>query len=146
MPVAQRIKGQEVSIAITVDGALQTQIDTIQSAEIEFEQDLLEEGYLGETSDRVDSVFKLIRVNVTGHANSKAYLELADAIVRRSQRRTGGVVRIDILGTFAFPNGDFPTIVVNDVFFEGLPLNIGGRDEFVEFTLSGKASSYSIVD
>jgi len=145
MPAAQRAKGQEVSIAITVDGALQTQIDTIQSAEIEFEQELLEEGYLGETSDRVDSVFKLIRVNLTGHANSQAYLELADAIVARSQRRAGGLVRVDIIGSFAFPNGDFPSIVIPDVYFENLPFNIGGRNEFIEFTLAGKASNYKII-
>jgi len=142
---AQRIKGQEVSIAITVDGALQTQIDTIQSAEIEFELDLLEEGYLGETSDRVDSVFKLIRVQLTGHANSQAYIELADAIAARAQRRSGGLVRIDIVGSFAFPNGDFPSIVIPDVYFEGIPFTVGNRDEFVEFQLSGKASDYAII-
>lgn len=142
---AQRIKGQEVSIAITVDGALQTQIDTIQSAEIEFELDLLEEGYLGETSDRVDSVFKLMRVQVTGHANSQAYMELADAIAARAQRRAGGAVRIDVVGSFAFPNGDFPSIVIPDVFFEGIPFNIGARDEYIEFTLSGKGSDYAII-
>jgi hypothetical protein len=145
MPAAQRVKGQEVSIAITVDGALQTQIDTIQNAEIEFEQELLEEGYLGETSDRVDSVFKLIRINITGHINSAAYIELADAIVARSRNRAGGVVRIDVIGSFAFPNGDLPSIVIPDVYFENLPLNIGSRSEFVEFTLSGKASDYTIV-
>lgn len=141
----QRIKGQEVSIAITVDGALQTQIDTIQSAEIEFELDLLEEGYLGETSDRVDSVFKLIRIQITGHTNSQAYIELADAIAARAQRRAGGLVRVDLVGSFAFPNGDFPSIVIPDVFFEGIPFNIGARDEFVEFTLSGKASDYALI-
>lgn len=145
MPAAQRIKGQEVSLTITVDGALQTQIDTIQNAEVEFEQDLIEEGYLGETSDRVDSVFKLMRVQVVGHANSQAYLELADSIARRSQRRAGGLVRVDIIGSFAFPNGDFPSLIIPDVFFEGIPFNIGGRDEYVEFTLSGKASNYKII-
>jgi len=143
---AQRIKGQEVSIAITVDGALQTQIDTVQSAEIEFELDLMEEGYLGETSDRVDSVFKLIRVNVQGHTNSQSYLELADAIAGRAQNRAGGISQIDIIGSFAFPNGEFPSIVITDVFFEGIPFDIGGRDEFVGFTLSGKASDYKIIN
>jgi hypothetical protein len=145
MPTAQRVKGQEVSIAITVDGALQTQIDTIQSAEIEFEIELMEEGYLGETSDRVDSVFKLIRLNLTGHANSQAYLELADKIAARARNRAGGAVRIDVVGSFAFPNGDFPSIVIADVFFENIPFSIGNRNEFVEFTLAGKASDYTII-
>jgi hypothetical protein len=142
---AQRIKGQEVSIAITLDGALQTQIDTIQSADIEMELDLLQEGYIGETSDRVDSVYKTISISVTGHANSQAYIELADAIARRAQRRSGGALRIDLVGTFAFPNGDFPSLVIPDVFFESIPFNIGGRDEYVEFTLSGRGSNYTII-
>ena len=145
MPAANRVKGQEVSIAITVDGSLQTQIDTIQSCEIEFEMELMEEGYLGEVADRVDAVFKLMRLSLTGHANSQAYLELADSIVKRAQNRSGGAVQIDVVGSFAFPNGDFPSIVVPDVYFESIPFNIGGRNEFVEFPLAGKGSRYLII-
>lgn len=145
MAVAQRILGQRVSVSVLLDGALQVQIDTIQSAEIEMEQDLIEEGYLGEVADRVDSVFKLVRVRLSGHANSKAYLDLADAIVKRSQSRAGGAVQIDVVGSFAFPNGDFPTIVIPNIYFEALPFTIGGRDEHVTFELNGKASGYSII-
>ena len=141
----ERIKGQETAISITVGGALQTSIDTIQSAELEFELDLLEEGYLGETSDRVDSVFKLMKVSITMHVTSEDYLSLADAIVARAQRRVGGAPQIDLIGTFVFPNGDLPSIVVPDIYFEGIPLNIGGRDEFVELTLSGKARGYQLI-
>jgi hypothetical protein len=139
------IKGQEVSISITVGGALQTQIDSVQSAEIEWELDLLEEGYLGEFSDRVDNVFKLMRVSLTVHLTSEDYLALADAIVARAQRRAGGAPQIDVIGTFRFPNGDIPTLLIPDVSFESIPLNIGGRDEYVEQTLSGKASSYQLL-
>jgi hypothetical protein len=140
-----RLKGQECAISITVGGALQTYIDTVQSAEIEFELDLLEEGYLGETSDRVDSVFKLMRVSLTCHLSQGDYLQLADAIVARAQRRAGGAPQIDLIGTFAFPNGDLPSILVPDIYFESIPLNIGGRDEFVEMTLSGKARGYQLL-
>ncbi len=146
MPAAQRIKGQQVALAIIVDNALQTNIDTIQTAELEFEIDLMEEGYLGETSDRVDSVYKLTRVNVTGHTNSKAYVDLAVAIVNRARNRAGGAVRISIAGTFVYPNGDLQSLVLPDVFFESIPLSIGGRDEFVEFTLSGKSSDFKVVN
>jgi hypothetical protein len=140
-----RLKGQECAISITVGGALQTQIDTIQSAEIEFELDLLEEGYLGEFSDRVDSVFKLMRVSITCHLTNEDYFTLADAIVARAQRRAGGAPQIDLIGTFAFANGDLPSILVPDIYFESIPINIGGRDEFVEVTLSGKAEGYQLL-
>ena len=145
MAVAQRIKGQEVSLVILADDQPQTTIDTIQSAELEWEIELLEEGYLGETSNRVDSVYNVIRVMVEGHINNQSYLELADAIASRARNRVGGATRIDIVGSFAFPNGQFPSVVVSDVYFENIPFNIGARNEFVSFTLTGKASDYTII-
>jgi hypothetical protein len=145
MAVNPRLKGQETKVLIKVDGALQTQIDTIQSCEIEFEQTLLEEGYLGEVADRVDSVFNLMRLAITGHCTSAAYLALFDAIVARSQNRPGGVARIDVVTSMAFANGDFPTVALLDCYFEGLPLNVGGRAEFVSFDLNGKCSQYKLL-
>ena len=143
--MADRIKGQEVSIAILLDGTLQTEIDTVQSAEIEFELELMEEGYLGETSDRVDSVFKLMRIALTGHVSNSTYLDLANAIVLRAQNRAGAATRIDIVGTFAFPDGSLRSLIIPDVYFEAIPINIGGRAEFIEFNLNGKARGYRII-
>lgn len=143
--MSDRIKGQEVALSISIDGALQTTIDTIQSAELEWEMDLLEEGYLGETSDRVDSIYKLMRVNLEGHVSNRGYVELADAIVQRAQRRAGAPVKIDVVGTFRFPDDTVLSILVPDVYFESIPLSIGGRDEFVSFTLAGKARGYQLL-
>ena len=143
--MSDRIKGQEVAMSLTIDGALQATIDTIQSAELEFEMDLLEEGYLGETSDRVDSVFKLMKVSVEGHVSNIAYLELADAIVRKAQRRAGAAIKIDVIGTFRFPDDSVRSLLVPDVSFEGIPVGIGGRGEFVSFKLSGKARGYELI-
>lgn len=145
MAAPQRLKGQECYIIIKKDGVPLVQIDTIRSMEIEFEQTLIEEGYLGEVADRVDSVFNLMRVNVEGHTNSQAYLDLFDAIVQRSQNLAGGATRIDVVASFAFDNGDFPTIALLDVYFDGLPFKVGGRGEHMEFTLNGKCSQYKII-
>ena len=142
---AQRIKGQEITVAIIQDGSLQTQINTIQSSEFDWEIELLEEGYLGETSNRVDSVLNLIRFQLVGHCNNQDYLLLADAIASRARRRVGGVVRIDITGTFQFPDGSTPVVVIPDAYFENIPFTVGNRNEFLEFTLSGKASDYKIL-
>lgn len=143
--MADRIKGQEVSLAILLDGTLQTEIDTIKSAEIEFELELMEEGYLGETSDRVDSIFKLMRVNLEADISTDTYFDLANAIVLRAQNRAGAATRIDLAGTFAFPNGALKTIIIPDVYFDPIPINIGARNEFIGFTLSGKARGFKLV-
>jgi hypothetical protein len=140
-----RIKGQEVFISILSDGQLQARIDSIQSCDIEFELDLLEENYLGETATRYDSIFNGVAVTIEGHATNTQSLDLTEAIIARAQRRTGGAVRIDVAGSFKFPNGDFPTIAIVDVFFESVPISTGAREEFVSFTLTGKASEFKII-
>jgi hypothetical protein len=141
----QRIKGQEVAMSILQDGQLLTRIETISSSTIEFELDQLEEGYLGEVSMRYDSIFNGVSVALKGHMTNMQAIDLAQAIVARAQRRSGGAVRIDVVGSFAFPNGDFPTICISDVYFESVPFEIGGRDEYLEFSLSGKASEFSVI-
>lgn len=145
MGASQRLKGQDCVLSIQVDGSLQTRIDSIQSAEIELELELLQDGFLGETFDRLDTVYKAIRVKLDGHVNSQAYLELFDAIAGKAQRRAGSPVRIDLMGTFMFPNGDFPSLLIPDVQFESIPMTLGGRDEHVSFELNGKASGYKLV-
>jgi len=144
MPV-QRIKGQEVFLSIIADGSLQTRIDTIQSADFEFELDLLEENYLGETSTRYDSIYNGVMVTVEGHATNAQFLELTQAIIQRASRRAGAASRIDIAGSFAFPNGEFPTITVEDLFFESVPVNTGARDEYVTFTFTAKGADFQIL-
>lgn len=145
MSSSNRILGQEAAIAIMQDGQLLTRIDSITSVEIELELEIMEEGYLGEKSNRIDSVFNGVRVKIEGHCNSQAYFELADAIAARAQRRTGGAVRIDIVGSFAFPNGEFPSIAIPDVHFQTIPFSLGSRSEFMQFSLEGKGGTYTLI-
>lgn len=107
--------------------------------------DLKDEGYIGEKTQRYDSVFMGISIEVVGHLTSQEILLLTEAVVARAQRREGAATRVDIAGTFLFENGDTPSLVIPDVFFEGIPLSVGARDEYVEYTLSGKASGYELI-
>jgi hypothetical protein len=144
--MSQRVKGQETTLLVIIDGELRQRIDTIQNFDMEFELDLLEEGYIGEVANRFDSIFNGCKVEFTGHMTSREALDVADVIVGRAQRRTGGATRIDITVTLKFDNGDLPSVLFSDVFFETVPFNTGGRDEYVEFTLSGKCSNYQITN
>lgn len=141
----QRIKGQEVVMSIIVDGQLETRIDSIQSAEITLRFDKLEEDYLGETTTRYDEIYKGIDISIDMHLTNQQAFVVGDAIRQRATRRAGGATRIDVSGTFAFPNGDFPTIAAVDVFFEDFPVSIGARDEYVSVTLSGSASDLEFI-
>ena len=143
--MSQRVKGQETTVLVIIDGELRQRIDTIQSFDLDFELDLLEEGYLGEVANRFDSIFNGCKVEMVGHMTSREMLDVADVIVGRAQHRTGGATRIAISVTLEFDNGDLPSVLLSDVFFETVPFSNGSRDEYVEFTLSGKCSNYQIT-
>lgn len=142
MAANQRLKGQEAFIAIMIDGDLQTRIDSVQSLEVEFMMEILEEGYLGETSNRFDSIYNGMRVKIEGHCNSEAYLDLAQAIKERAQHRAGSPVRIDVVASYAFQNGDFPNLMLQDVQFDAVPFSLDSRQAFKSFTLEGKCSEF----
>lgn len=140
----QRIKGQETIITIIKDGDLQARIDSISDSEISFDLEILEEGYLGETGNRFDAIFNGMTIRLTGHLTNKQMIDLTEAIVNRAKRRAGGAGRIDIATTLVFPGGDLVNIGIPDVQFGAFPFNTGGRSEYVQFTIEGKASDFEI--
>ncbi len=143
MPL-QRIKGQETIVTILSDGDLQARIDSIRDAEVTFDLEILEEGYLGETANRFDAIFNGLTVRLTGHLTNKQFIDLTQAIVGRAQRRAGGAGRIDIATTLVFPGGDLVNIGIPDVQFGGIPISTGGRQEYTEWTLEAKASEFEV--
>lgn len=142
---ALRIKGQETSVVIIEDGEPQLIIDTIRNTDISFDLEQQEEGYLGETFNRMDSVFNTMSIKLEAHMSTRDLILLADKIVTRAKRRAGGVVRVDILTTFVFPEGDLIGIGIRDVQFAPIPIGIASRTDYVNQTLDGKASEYELV-
>ncbi len=141
----QRIKGQETVVTVMLDGQLQARIDSISDAEVTFELEILEEGYLGETANRYDSIFNGMTIRAVGHLTNTQLITLAEAIVARAQRRAGGAVRIDMALSLVFPGGDLVTIAIPDVQFQSIPVSDGGREEYVQWTLEAKASEFELI-
>lgn len=144
MPL-QRIKGQETLITVQQDGVPKLRVDTISDTEVIFELDILQEGYIGETSDRFDAVFKGMTIRLTGHMTNREVIDIADAIAKRAQRRAGGAVRFDVTTTLIFPNGDLVSILVPDVQFQSIPITTSSREDYVQFSWEGKASDYKLI-
>lgn len=140
--MAQRIKGQNVVVQVMKDGALQARLDSFQSLSIEFELEQIEEGYLGEPANRYDSTFKGCKLSIEGHMSSRQALDFTNSVVERAKQRAGGPSRIDVIGSFAFPNGDFVNVVLIDVFFESIPIEAGGKDDYVKVSYEGRSSDY----
>lgn len=142
--MAQRIKGQEVEAILVVNGAPQLTTTDIKSFELTLQLEILSEGYLGETTDRKDSVFKGIAGSLELHVENQEFLKLFQTIVDKARRRTPGT-RINLKATLNFPNGDRPRVLIPDVEFGELPLNFGSRTDYGAITLSFEASNMQVL-
>lgn len=141
-----RIKGQETQVFLIEDGDPQLQISAIRNTDITFDLELLEEGYLGETFNRVDSVFNTVSVKFEAHLVKADLIRISGRIVDKAKRRIGAGTRIDMLTNFVFPEGDLIAIGVRDIQFAPIPISIAGRADFVSVTMDGKASEYEFTE
>jgi len=141
--MAQRIKGQEVRLTITSPTGTIDAIGQggVKSLEIEFKTKLLDEGYLGETTNRKDDIFEGVRGRLEAHLDRQDYFRFVQQVTDRSQRRTPADARFNMIATLQFPNGNRPRVLVEDVFFGPLPVNVGGRDEYVTVNVEFEAAS-----
>lgn len=142
--MAQRIKGQEVEVLIVVDGVPQTSLFDIKSFQIAFKQEIKTEGYLGETSDRRDSIFSGVSGSFEAHVETAEFFTFYQAVIDKARRRTPGT-QVNIKATLNFPNGDRPRVLIPDVEFGELPLNFGSRSDYGSVSISFEAMEASIL-
>jgi hypothetical protein len=143
--VAQRIKGQEVEILIVADGVPATSLFDIKSFEMTFQQEIKTEGFLGETTNRKDSIFNGISARIEAQVENKDFLTFFQTVIDKARRRTPGV-QINVQATLNFPNGDRPRINISDVEFGDLPLNFGSRGDYGSVSLTFEASDATVIN
>lgn len=141
----QRAKGQETEVLLVLDGKVQNTITTIKSFEIAFQLEILKEGYLGETTDRRDEIFRGVRGKLELHINNQDIFDLVQSVVDRAQRRTSGV-KVNVKSTINFPNGQRPRIIIPDVSFGEVPLNFAGRSDYGTVSLDWEASNFARIN
>lgn len=137
----QRIKGQETEVLFVVDNAVESGFTDVQSFEMEQQTETLQEGYLGEKTDRYDEIMKGVSFSVGMHSSDATVLKFMETIRDRATRRTPGT-QINIKTTLNFPSGERARVILTDCFFDPMGLNFGGRDEYGATTVSGKCSSW----
>lgn len=135
--MAQRIKGQEVRVTVVTPTGTEQSIGGggISSFEIEFQTEILSEGYLGETTERKDDIFRGVSGRMSFHIDRPGYFAFVRQVTDRSQRRSPADARFNVLASLEFPSGETSLVLLEDVFFGPLPVNVGGRDEYVEATV-----------
>ena len=117
-----RIKGQECAFKVIEDGDLVDVLPAIASFDFEIDQEVLQEEYVGETSDRYDSIFHGVNFNVSAHMENQSELALTERLVLKAQRRTGGAARVDIAITYIYPNGQTRIITQPMVISREVPM------------------------
>lgn len=140
-----RIRGEETTIRIVVDRVIQRTITAIENFTWTPNVDILQKGYLGETGDRLDEIYKSTSFDVGFDPESNEGLILIDTIVTRAQRRVANPPVINITFAAAFPNGQAPTVTILDAKFKDPGLSAGGRDSYVGIKLSGMSQRYKLA-
>jgi len=130
----QRLKGQEVTVIIVTGGVVENEINEIQSMDFEFEQEQLQQGYLGQFSDQFDYVFKGVKGSLDLHIHTGAWFDFLKKITDKAKRITPDTV-FNITAVANFANEGAKTILFPDVSFGGIGHTIGGRTEYVKIKL-----------
>lgn len=142
--MSTRLKGQAVEVLISSGNKPLTNLTNIKDFEVTVQQEILSEGYLGQTTEQKDSIFNGIAGNLTIHIDNQDVFKFVSEIVDKARSRTPGL-KVNIKATLNFPNGQRPRIMINDVEFGDIPLNFGSRKDYGSVKLTFEASNFSYL-
>jgi|SRR5215831_7456233 len=143
MAESLRVRGQEVQIKITQAGKLQRTLSAIESATFTVMIDILRKGYLGETTDRRDDIYKGCKFEFSFDPESNESLILVATLRDRAQRRTAqAAAQVNAVFIANFPNGQRPRITIPDLKFQDPTLSFANRDSYVGFRFQTEAEDF----
>lgn len=142
--MAQRIKGQEVEIVMLVDGAPRDNLAFAQSLDFTFMTERKQEGFLGETTDRFDTVFHGVEGKTQHQFDNPEPFNIVRLVVNKARSREPGTT-FNLRCTMKFPSGQKARIVFRDVAFGALPFSVGNRSDYVKFSLDFACSEAQVL-
>jgi hypothetical protein len=134
-----RLKGQEVSIRIVNDGELVEAISSFGSLEESEDQELLQDGFLGEVVDEYDEAYHGDKFTLEFQVRDAQWRTLWKAIKDRAQRRTPNV-QFNVVVTDLYPAGDTEITTYGDVKWGPRSKSTGSRKDFVKLKMEGASS------
>ena len=143
--MAQRIRGQEVQVYIVdnVNGAVSSLTD-IRSFSLTPKFKKLEEQYLGETSMRYDELFDGVDFDMELHIEDPGVMDFVSLVRARAVDRTSKTV-VNINAKIQYAGGANKNVVLQDCFFENMPVNVGSRSDYVTIKLTGSCSNFDVI-
>jgi hypothetical protein len=140
-----RVKGQETVLTFISADGVETSFDNLKSSEITFERDILSEGYLGQTTEQKDDIFKGVTGKCEFHLAEPEIFDLVNRINEKTKRRLPGEV-FEMVATYIFPDGRRRRIAINDPKFGSIPINNGSREDFVSISFDFAADDGTIIN
>ena len=141
-----RIRGQEVTIRISRGAKPERTITAIKDFTIQLDLEKIEEGYLGERSKRKDMIYNGVSGSFSVEMESQELLEFVQNIKERAQRVANvNDERINAVGSFAFPDGTRPKVLIKDMVFGNIPINSPGREAYVSVNFDFSAADASFI-
>jgi hypothetical protein len=137
--MSQRLKGQETAFAVVGPDGEEQGLGDVVSAEFVFRFDILTQGLLGETSDRKDDIFKGTRGRMQVQIEAQEAFRFIERAKDRSQRRRPASDQFNITSTLALADGSRVRAAFDNIFFSDMPVQVGGRDEFVTLDIEWEA-------
>jgi len=140
-----RLIGQDTRINVVHETTgLLAGFDDVQSFTMTHQREVLDEGYLDQTTNQKDSVYNGVAFEITLHSETRKILtEFVETLNSVTRSRVAGA-SIQIVTTFNFADGQ-ARYIIPACEFGDIPINAGGRAEYVEFSFSGQASQARIL-
>lgn len=141
-----RCRGQEVSILLAQENTPLVAITALKDFTATFKFKILEEGYLGRLSISYDNIFEGASGTFTVHHEGVGVFAAIAFIRDQAQRKVNvSTSRMNAKATFAFPNGDRPRLLIKDMKFGEIPINVPARDQYVNSTFPFNAEDIKVI-
>lgn len=140
----QRLRGEECEVRFVVNNNVIDTVTDVRNFQATVQLEVLREGYLGETTDRRDDIFRGIAGSMELHFENRDVFDVIQSIVNRARRRQPGT-KISIKASLRFPNGQLRLLTIPDAFFGEFPINFPGRSEYATVGVSFEADDYQVT-
>lgn len=122
---------------------MQNTLVDIQDFHVTAQFEIISKGYLGEKTERKDMIFKGVKFEMQLNVHTQDYLSFVKDVHDKAQRITPDTI-FNITATLNFPNGDTPSVLLNDVSFGELPTDIASRGDYVAIKIQGECPDQTI--
>lgn len=140
----ERIKGQDTEIKVIKGGDIVRAITAVKDWEFTHNIDVTSQGYIGETTERKDSIYKGTAGKCTLDLTDKDAVGFLDDLVDRARRKVS-YFKVNVLTTLNFPSGDTKRVIFQDVQFSSPNINAGSREGYLETTLNWECAEYKVL-